>query len=296
MNEVRVASEEKEFFNVWNIRNFLYLREGQKKKLKIRTLKIIFMILFGFVLFGQLLNSCSEPEIRIGSNTTFEVPTVIQPSEPIEFDKYKVTSDAQGMDAKKRAKTKEIVLQKMSVVSFSSADKIPAGTEANAQLSSGGSNGIVKAVLSENIMGESDMIAPKGSILLGSGQSSDERLYITFNKLIRPDKTQIKVKAQAFDAADRILGLKGEKSGDYAFKIAASSGLFFLSGMAEGMQSQSNIFAPQKPSMRDAALQGVAQATVEHGKKFIDSMNNKTVIEVKHSTPIVVIFDDGENQ
>lgn len=295
MTKVQIGSEEKEFSGTWNLKNFLYLREGQKKKLKIRTLKIIFLVLFGFVLFGQLLNSCSDPEGQ-SSNSTFEVPSVIQPSDPIELKKYKVTADAQNIEAKKKARAREVVLQKLSVVSFSNNDKIPAGTEASAQLSSGGSNGIVKAILSENISGESDMIAPKGSILLGSGQSSDERLYIVFNKLIRPDKTQIKVKAQAFDAGDRILGLKGAKVGDFAFKIAASSGLFFLSGMAEGMQSQTSIFSNQRPSVRDAALQGVAQATVEHGKQLVDSMNNKTVIEVKHSTPIIVIFDDGETQ
>jgi hypothetical protein len=87
----------------------------------------------------------------------------------------------------------------------------------------------------------------------------------------------------------------GAKVGDYAFKIAASSGLFFLSGMAEGLQAPENAMMPQRKSMRDAALQGVAQATVEQGREIVSNMNNKTIIEVKHSTPVIVIFDDGDS-
>ncbi len=287
-----ISNVKSEFSNRWSFKNFLYLKEGSNTKLNTRSLKITSIVLSCIVLVYQLFSS--DEKVQIRDNENFSVPinqpiTTISPP-PVHKEGYSY-AERQAAQGKR---SNPIVAAPIRSISFSKKDSIPTGTEVRALLSSGGSNGMVTATLSEPLYVEGEIVVEKGSVLYGRGNSSDERLYISFSKLIKKDKSELKIKAQAFDSKDRILGLKGSKVGNYAFKIAASSGLFFLSGMAEGLQRPENVMLPQRKSMRDAALQGVAQATVEQGREIVSNMNNKTMIEVKHSTPVIVIFDDGD--
>jgi GTPase involved in cell partitioning and DNA repair len=100
---------------------------------------------------------------------------------------------------------------------------------------------MVKATLSEPLIVDGEIVADKGSVLYGRGNSSEERLYVSFSKLIKKDKTEMKIKAQAFDSKDRILGLKGSKVGDYAFTtLEPNLGAYFgyvladVPGLIEG--------------------------------------------------------------
>ncbi len=287
-----ISNVKNEFSNRWNLKNFLYLKEGSKNKLNTKSLKIVSVLLSVIILVYQLFSSNAPVEVKDGESIS--IPQSMQVTTMSEPPVYKEGYSYSEREAQ-RKNNKPIVVDRIKSISFSRTDKVPTGTEVEAFLSSGGSNGMVKATLSESLTVDGETIADKGSVLYGRGNSSDERLYISFSKLIKKDKTEMKIKAQAFDSKDRILGLKGSKVGDYAFKIAASSGLFFLSGVAEGLQDPGNLMMPQRKSMRDSALQGVAQATVEQGREIVSNMNNKTVIEVKHSTPIIVIFDDGDS-
>lgn len=174
----------------------------------------------------------------------------------------------------------------------------PAGSETFATLISGGANGMVKAMLSENLMLNGDLYAAKNSILIGKGTSSDQRLFVKFSRLVSPEGKSKKISAQAYDFTDRIRGLIGKKVSDRMFKIAASSALIFLGGMADSMQtSEPNMLgsAPKK-SMRDAALGGVAQATTEHGRRYLEEIDQDNRIEVKSETQFVVIFEDEEDK
>lgn len=286
-----IANIKEEFSNRWNLKNFLYLKEGGKNKLNTGSLKIISITLSAVVLIYQLFSSEQQDA---PTSESFVIP-MSQPVSTLEEPPVYKEGYSYSERESLRKSSKPLVVERIKSISFSRSDKIPAGTEVGALLSSGGSNGMVKATLTEPLSVDGEILADKGSVLYGHGNSSDERLYISFSKLIKKDKKEIKIKAQAFDSKDRILGLKGSKVGNYAFKIAASSGLFFLSGVAEGLQQPTDSFLPQRKSMRDAALQGVAQATVEQGREVLSNMNNKAVIEVKHSTPITVIFDDGDS-
>ncbi len=288
-----ISNMKSEFSNRWNLKNFLYLKEGSKNKLNTRSLKIVSVLVSVVIVVYQLFSSNAPVEVK--DEDSFSVPQSMQVTTMSEPPVYKEGYSFSEREAQQRRNRKSIVVDRIKSISFSRVDKVPTGTEVGALLSSGGSNGMVKATLSEPLTVDGEIVADKGTVLYGRGNSSDERLYLSFSKLIKKDKTEMKIKAQAFDSKDRILGLKGSKVGDYAFKIAASSGLFFLSGMAEGLQDPGNAMMPQRKSMRDAALQGVAQATVEQGREIVSNMNNKSIIEVKHSTPVIVIFDDGDS-
>lgn len=292
MNEVKFGNEAEESKGKWSLSNYVYLQEGRKKRISLGFLKASFGMM-GLLFVSFQLLSAFRSETEAITVAGFEIPTDIVGNNTVVLDHYGGAA-ADKNQKTKAAKTRPLLFEGIKPVSFKRTDKIPSGVEVQASLVSGGSNGIVKAKISEPIVRDGETLAEKGSVLLGQGSSTDERLYIKFYKLVRPGIVDLKVSAQAFDDKDRILGLKGSKVGDTVFKIAASSGLFFLSGMAEGMQNQNDSFMPYKKSTKDAALQGVAQATVEHGREIVSSMNNKSIIEVKHSTPIIVIFENGD--
>jgi len=189
-------------------------------------------------------------------------------------------------------------VDKIKSIDLRSQGSPPAGSEAFATLISGGANGMVKAMLSENLTLNGDLYAAKNSVLIGKGSSSEQRLFVKFTRIVSPEGKSKKISAQAYDFSDRIRGLIGKKVSDRMFKIAASSALIFLGGMADTMQSnEPNMTgtAPRK-SMRDAALGGVAQATTEHGRRYLEELDRDNRIEVKSETQFVVIFEDEEDK
>ena len=186
---------------------------------------------------------------------------------------------------------------KISVVSFVGSGAIPPGAETNAILLSGATNGMIKAQLTEALKVDGVSLLDAGTVLIGEGQSSDERLFIRFNKAVFKDGKFIWVSAQGYDISDKILGLKGSRVGDYTMKLAASSGLYFLSGLASGMKTE-EIALPghaRRPQIGDAALQGVSTAAGEQAKQYLEQMKNKApLIEVKSGSVFIVTFDGSE--
>ena len=186
---------------------------------------------------------------------------------------------------------------KISVVSFMGAGAIPPGAEARAVLLSGATNGMIKAQLTEPLKVDGISLLDTGTLLIGEGQSSDERLFIRFNKAVFKNGKFIRVSAQGYDLSDSILGLKGSRVGDYTMKLAASSGLYFLSGLASGMKTEELQLPGQvrRPQVSDAALQGVSMAASEQAKQYLEQMKNKApLIEVKSGTSFIVTFEGSE--
>lgn len=184
----------------------------------------------------------------------------------------------------------------IEVISFIGTTEIPPGAEAKAELLTGATNGLIKARLIEPLKVDGVSLLDAGVLLLGQGRSSEERLFVDFKKAVFKGGKFIAISAQAYDASDSILGLKGSRVGDASLKLAASSGLHFLSGMATGMQAPSYDSAgrPMRPSVGDAALNGVGQAAGEQAKSYMESIKNRPpLIEVKSGTVFSVTFDGG---
>lgn len=191
------------------------------------------------------------------------------------------------------AKTKTTPIQ---VLSFVGASEIPPGAEVKAELLSGATNGLIKARLIEPLKVAGASLLDAGVLLLGQGRSTEERLFIDFRKAVFRDGKSIAVSAQAYDFSDAILGLKGSRVGDMTLKLAASSGLYFLSGMASGLQTPpyDESGRPRRPSTQDAALNGVSQAAGEQAKAYMEDIKNRPpLIEVKKGTVFIVTFDGG---
>jgi hypothetical protein len=230
----------------------------------------------------------APPQVRADLDVTY-VPPLMDAKRDAAMARDLKSSKARGRPVP--------IVERIKPVSLNGFQGIPPGSETVAQLVSGGANGMVKAQLTDILRAAGDVLLPRGTILIGKGSSSDDRLYILFRKAITPDGQASKINAQAYDEKDRIVGLKGKKISDYAFRLAASAGLIFLGGVADGMRddySQSP-FVQRRPTMRDAALNGVSTSTADMSHQMIDSMKNaQERVVVDHSTKLIVIFGDAD--
>lgn len=189
---------------------------------------------------------------------------------------------------------------KIQVVSLHSISEIPVGSEARATLASGATDGIVKAKLTVPLIVDGEPVLPEHTTLFGRGKSGEERLFLEFNKAILPDGHVYPIRAQAFDATDKIIGMKGDIVGTRTKKTMAAMGFGFLGGMASGLQSTSgsSLFGyTQAPNIRDAALAGASKAALDQSQSYIEQMKQSpNIIEVKSGTELVVIFDEPKKK
>ncbi len=283
----------------WRGKFYGMIREGHKSRVSPLFLRLSFG---AFALIAGVLQVISgfKPELQQKMHNTFGVPASSSSDQKLNFPLYDPTKrDRFANDGGSDKKYKPAVIQGIQRIKLSQIKGIPTGSEVSAILTSGATNGTVTAKLTNDLMADGEVLFPTGTLLFGRGSSNDERLFIKFRRAILTDKTEVKVKAQAFDSKDRMVGLKGKKISDMAFKIAASSGLIFLGAVADGMKQSNdvNIFGQvaQKPSLHDAALNGVATASAEQGRALMNSMkNSESRVEVKVETPIVVVFGDDQ--
>lgn len=285
----------------WRPKFYGLIQEGRKVRVSRSALKIGILVL-GLLILGSQLMVSWETSSHLQKEVSIKIPMAGAPTDSVYVPP--VTNSAKEREIEK-AQARATALARLGpqkiepirTINLSQVKDIPSGVEVMASLSSGASNGLVKAVLSNDLKYNDDLLLQRGTVLIGKGSSSEERLYIQFTKAIAPDKGTLKIKAFAFDSSDRIIGLKGKKISDYAFKLAASAGLIFLGGVADGLRDDysSNPFDRRKPSVRDAALNGVSTATMETGKDLMNDIKNKeSRVEVASSTPILVIFGDVE--
>jgi type IV secretory pathway VirB10-like protein len=171
--------------------------------------------------------------------------------------------------------------------------KIPPGTFAKARLVSGASNGPVRAEVSEALNWNGEPLLPAGTILVGTGSSTEDRLNIQFTQLVFPDGSFQTTQANACDDADKIPGLKGSKLGNYALKLGAGTALAFAGGLSQGLQTQHSGIGVSyaKPTLKNALLNGAATASLDQSKQIMTNLQNQApVIEVPEGTPIYVLF------
>jgi hypothetical protein len=193
-----------------------------------------------------------------------------------------------------RPKVDSSLLGRIKIVSLRSISELPIGSEMKATLASGATDGIVKAQLTAPLIVDGESILPEKTILFGKGKSGEERLFVEFSKVILPTGEGYPIRAQAFDVADKILGLKGALVGTRTKKMAGAIAFGFMGGMADGLQDSSgSYFIPRKPSARDAALAGASKAALDQSQEYIEEMKKSpNIIEVKAGTEIVVITDE----
>lgn len=274
----------------WGLGTFaLYRKDGKKLTLVGKRILILvgslFTISSGFVLVR------GPTEMELKSPIVFN--GIVSPVSTVEVPPAADENDVRRQRSNMTVNSVPRKYSGLQVVSRPQLGKIPPGSIAKAVLVSGASNGIAKAKLTETLSFNGEGLAEEGTILVGTGSSSEERLNIEFSKMIFRDGSVQEVRAQACDFEDQTVGLKGSKVSKYASLLAASAGLNLVGGLAEGLQDNEvqNGVAVKKTDLKNAALNGAAKASLETSKEIAEKWKqSKSVIEVKAGTQICIIF------
>jgi hypothetical protein len=274
----------------WGLAQFLYRQDGKKLTLKGKCLLSAVATLFVFSSIFVLIRGPTQMEMRspiIFNGAVSQVSTIEVPR----------AADRSEIERRRRGIPTLTVIRHyggLQLVNRPRLGQIPPGLLVKAKLLTGASNGLVKATLIEPLSINGESIAETGSMLIGNGSSTEERLNVEFSKLVFRDGTHQSIKAQACDVEDQTIGLKGSKVGKYTSLLAAGVGLNFAGGLAEGLQENEvqNGVTTKKTDIKNAALNGAGKASIEQSKEIIEKWKQqKTVIEVKQGTEICVIFD-----
>lgn len=275
------------------LENFSYIRReaNQGRRYKIAGVLMAF-IAIGISFFR------GEPEKPIESHAPVSIPSVgLEQVDPTKGN-YSRTEDAKQLDQNRRA-TKSGVPLKLSgpkLIARSRNVQIPPGTLVRAELVTGASNGAVKAVLKDDVRVNGETLIEAGSTILGRGSSTEDRLFVAFTKVLHRDGDISQVAAEAADSSDKTMGLKGSKVASRAIKLAANVGLKFLSGASQALQETEGQYGAtiRKPTMRNALLNGTAEAALEESNQIASEYKNSApVIEVKAGTEFFLFFADN---
>lgn len=275
------------------LENFSYIRRdpAQGKKLKVIGLSMALFALGASFFRG-------EPEKEIEADSNVSIPAMGQEQvDPLKGN-YSRAEEAKTFDGK-RTTTSSGPLLKLSgpkLIARPKNIKIPPGTIAKAELVTGASNGLTKAILKEDVKVNGEILIEAGSTILGRGASTEDRLFVSFTKVIHKDSDISQIEAEAADVSDKTLGLKGSKLASRSIKIAANVGLKFLAGASEALQETEGQQGAtvRKPTMKNAMLNGTAQAALEESNEIASEYKNaQPVIQVSAGSEIYILFSDS---
>lgn len=262
------------------------------------------------VLFIVLDNVRGTPakealKVKADRGAIFSIPTVTGNQSPnpdaFKYDRAREARELEASAAQKKLARPQTA-ERMTgpkLIARPRNIKIPPGTFIKAELVSGASNGLVKAILKEPISINGETLADAGMVVIGQGNSSDDRLSIRFTRLVSREGVTDTIDAQAADLEDKTPGLKGSKVGAEALKLVAGIGLNFVGGMSEGLQEargeQGVMVKP--PTVQNALLQGAARASIDESRELLnDARNAKPRIEVGAGTEFYLLFSETGGQ
>lgn len=304
--KVSLTSETESRRQQWG-KGLLYRDDGRKRTLVSRQIVMIVGIGFAVISAGLLLESPPEtkappkpradfrPPSGIASVSTIQIPEVARPDTAREPrggtpPTSALASESPGHGSAGKSKSR---YRGPQVVARPRAIKIPPGSMIKATLVSGASNGPVRAEVTEGLSVAGELLIPTGTILLGQGQSGDERLNIHFRQMVFQDGAVETVDAQACDASDKIAGLRGSRVNGQVLKLAMGIGLNFAGGASDALQDSTGQFGAvvRPPSLRNAMLNGAGTAALAQSREIMSDVKNKPpVYEIPAGTEVLVLF------
>ena len=111
--------------------------------------------------------------------------------------------------------------------------------------------------------------------------------------MILPNGSVQSISGIALDGADRTAGLKGSNVSHYGLKLAASAGLHFLGGVADGMRERQSVGQLPVPrnDLKNAALGGLSQASIELATERMNAARaKKPRYSIPFGTKIYILF------
>lgn len=299
-DEIRVSiTPDQGIKNQW-ARGLFYRNDGKKKTFISRNLFVVCVggfAIIGFALMLQGTPEDSKPAQKVAWTAPSDIQTEKVENIPAAPEVSATTSASHDSPRAKgvasTGKRSPIKFTGPQVVSRPRPGKIPPGSMVKATLLSGGSNGPVRAEVTEGLIINGETLIEEGTILVGSGQSGEDRLTIRFNQMVFKDGAFESIDAQACDGEDKIAGIKGSKVGSQALKLATGIGLNFaggVSGALEETEGQAGVVI-RKPTLKTALFHGASSAALDQSKDMLSDVRNKPpLIEVPAGTSIYVLF------
>jgi hypothetical protein len=275
-------------------RGFLYRKEGGKNVLNGKA--VVISSSFGLIvlIIWSLLFDQGSPEsveaspLRLKNDMTSN-PKLDLPA----YDSSEPVPKVHQMTERQQRKRPGI-----GVIQPSLTQKIPPGVFAKAVLLSGGAAQFARAELTEPLRVNRETILPQGTLLVGSGSSSEDRLYLEFKQAVFKDGSVAQVAAKACDAGDHIVGIKGSQVGNRSLKLGAAVALNFATGLSQGLQKTEahNGVEVKRNDMRNALLNGASAAALEESKDLMSGIRSKpNEIEVPAGTNICILFSGEQS-
>lgn len=300
--KVTVASETG-IRNQWG-RGIFYRSDGRKRTLVSRNVLLVAAGAFAIVALFLLVQSSPEPEhspsratvppsSEVTNNIVINIPSSeTRAGEAISPERGPVAQSHAGTTGSPASKA-ATPFRGPQLIARPRMVKIPPGSMLKAVLLSGASNGPVRAEVTESLTVNGERVIEEGAILLGQGQSDEDRLSIRFSQMIFKDGAVDTIDAQGCDASDKIPGLKGSKVGNQALRLATGISLNFVGGMADALQDSSgqNGAVVRAPTLRNAMLNGAATAALDQSREILSNTRNKPpVIEIPAGASLFVLF------
>ena len=275
-------------------------RFGFQKPRRTQSRVAIKLFILGAVICLGALLWMRTPENNSASSSGVKMPEaseVNSSSNQFALDNYSAEQDRNQQIERNKKKVTRVVIKLPGIQKIDrlKSGQIPPGSEIKAKLLSGASNGLVKAEALESLKNRGEIFVRAGDVLIGQGQSTEERLFIKFNQVVHKDGSYESIQAEAADDEDRVVGLTGSKFKRYAYRYGAAVGLNFVGGMTEGLQDRT-IVGQQvvtTPSARNALLNGASKAALEMANEQMSEMRNQPPpIMIEAGVEILVVFDN----
>ena len=296
-DEIRVAIEpDQGIKNQW-ARGLFYRNDGKKRTFISKNFLYAGAGVFVVMTVSLLLQGTPDDPKPV-ARVAWAAPSDIQSENVVNVPT--VTSESISKPHEKSAHprgsskgTKQLRFTGPQVVSRPRLSKIPPGSILKATLLTGGSNGPVRAEVTEALTMNGETLIEEGTILLGQGQSSENRLNIRFSQMVFKDGAFDSIDAQACDGEDKIAGIKGSRVGNQALKLATGIGLNVAGGISGALQDSvgQNGAVIQHPTLKNALLNGAGTAAIEQSREIMSELRNSPpLIEVPAGTSIYVLF------
>jgi hypothetical protein len=279
----------------WAIGKLFYRKEGGKQRANMKPISLAVFAAFGTVMVIGLLRD--SPEQQETSASPIKAPVDIKETTNIDMEKMtlfvkpkfeQVTHLRSVSGDSKQVSIRYAGLEK---VAGHMNIKIPPGSMAEAVLTSGASDGPIRAVLTEDLVAGGSRLVKQGTTLVGEGISNENRLSVKFRYLVFQDGTHVRVEADGCDISDRMPGLLGSNVRGQALKLSGALGLGMLGGTAIGLQKKQTQGVVSDPSMRDALLNGVATAALEQAQSLTSNLKSTTPLyQVPEGQKFYVLF------
>lgn len=265
--------------------------ERDGKKLTINRKKMTILVALGVGIFSvvQILTIPTDERLETAEVKTSSKVATTSDSHIAPQTLERVTNEAKEPKSKSK---KGRYVGATVIARPVDLSKIPPGSLIEGKLITGASNGLVRAEATSSLSSAGEILIPEGSILVGSGNSSEERLFVNFKQIVLKDGSVSSINAQACDKSDRIVGLKGSKLGNRALNIAGAVGLGFVGGFSQGLQNTQGQMGAviAEPTMKNALLNGISAAALEQSQNLMSELKNRTpIIEVPAGTEICII-------